>query len=349
VTLLKEELPSDSGSAQYLDAMDTATRRTEGYIESILLGMRPERQFSPEEFALEAVLNAALDHWNADAPPGRVVEVVRAIEPAAVFGDEKLWKSAVTQLLANARFALATGGKLEVELRRQTIPGTETERLGLGTDDVYSLVVRDHGFGMPANVAARAFEPFFTTRTQIKAAGLGLTIVHSVVQIHGGQVELRSQEEQGTAVTVWIPAGAGLQQRFASQGQNASRGSEMRKQVLLIEDDPLMKEVLRDWLGRIDLDVHTAAGAEEAWSVFQRKQNELALVITETDFKGGTGEEVYALFGQLNRTVPWIFLAGKRRPAIPVGGEDGRVGPLVMQKPVTLRALAEVVRRHAAG
>ena len=348
VTLLKEELPSNSSSAQYLEAMDTATRRTESYIDSILVGMRPERQFSPEEFSFDTVLNAALDQWMADAAPGRVVEVIRAIEPATVFGDEKLWKSAVTQLLGNARYALATGGTLEVELRRQRISAEEIERLGLGTEDLYSLTVRDNGFGMAPNVAERAFEPFFTTRTQIKAAGLGLTIVHSVAQIHGGQVELRTKEEQGTEVTVWVPAGPVAAQRFSSDRTAARRDAANRKKVLLIEDDLLMKEVLRDWLGRMDLEVHVAGDVEEANKIFGRKQGELALVISETDFKGGTGEEVYERLGEMNRGVPWIFLAGKRRPTIPVGVEDGSAGPLVMQKPVTLRALAEVVRRHAA-
>ncbi|MGZ8898649.1 MAG: ATP-binding protein [Limisphaerales bacterium] len=347
VTLLKEELPSNSGSAQYLDAMDTATRRTESYIDSILVGMRPERQFSPEEFAFDSLLNAALDQWSADAAPGRVVEVMRAIEPAMVFGDEKLWRSAVTQLLANARFALATGGKLEVELRRQTISGDEIARLGLGTDNLYCLTIRDNGFGMAPNVAERAFEPFFTTRTQIKAAGLGLTIVHSVTQIHGGQVELHSKEEQGTTVTVWIPASAVMAQRFAYDRGPQKRDSANRKKVLLIEDDPLMKEVLRDWLGRMDLEVHVAGDADEADRIFERKRGEFALVISESDFKGSTGEEVYGRLGEMNRGVPWIFLAGRRRPTIPVGAEDGSAGPLVMQKPVTLRALAEVVRRHA--
>ena len=347
VTLLKEEFPSNSGGAQYLEAMDTATRRTESYIESILVGMRPERQFSPQEFALDVLVNAALDQWSADAAPGRVVEVVRAIEPAMVFGDEKLWKSAVTQLLANARYALATGGKLEVELRRQMISGEEIERLGLGTDNLFSLIVRDNGFGMAPQVAERAFEPFFTTRTQIKAAGLGLTIVHSVAQIHGGQVELRTQEEQGTTFTVWIPARP-VDTRGSLSGRTPQkRELSNRKKVLLIEDDPLMKEVLRDWLGRMDLEVHVAGDADEADKIFGRKGGELALVISESDFKGSTGEEVYGRLGEMNRGVPWILLAGRRKPTLPIGPEDGSTGPLVMQKPVTLRALAEVVRRHA--
>ena len=346
VTLIKEELPADSSSAQYLEAMETAGKRTETYIDSILLGMRPHRHFSPAEFSLDGVVNEALERWSADSGPGMMLEVGREIERCTIYGDEKHWKNAVTQLFANARYALATGGRLEVELKRQSLSGEEIVRLGLGTDDVFRLVVRDDGFGMSREVVERAFEPFFTTRTQVKAAGLGLTIVHSVAHEHGGQVELTTAEDEGTVVTVWIPAAGFVRRGSSSSG--ASRAGE-KKKVLLVEDDVLMKEVLRDWLGRINLEVQFASTIDEAEKVFERKSGELALVITETDLKAGRGEEIYSRLSEVNPTVPWIFLAGRRRPEIRDGAsDDGSSAPLVMQKPVTLRALAEVVKKHAA-
>jgi CheY-like chemotaxis protein len=348
VALLKEELPGNSESTEYLTAMETATKRTEGYIDSILVAMRPERQFSPSEFSLDALLTEALARWSAEAPPGLMVEVKQEIEPCTMVGDERHWRNAVGQLLANARYALATGGRLEVELARKSLSPEEVVRLGLNTDEVFALTVRDSGFGMSGSVAQRAFEPFFTTRTQIKAPGLGLTIVHSVALIHGGQVELHTAEEQGTTVTVWIPASGFSGMRAPPSGRRAGAGTAVRKRVLLIEDDLLVKEVLRDWLGRMGLDVQIAGGPEEADKALNGRPKDLCLVITETDLRGGKGEEIYARLAETNPSVPWLFLAGKRKPEIPPGAEDGTPAPLVMQKPVTLRTLAEVVRRHAA-
>ena len=347
VTLLKEELPGDSRSAQYLETMEAAARKTEGYIESILLGMRPHRQFSPGEFSFEALLNTMLDRWSAENLAE--VEVQRRIESCTLLGDERHWRNALEHLLSNARYALATGGRLEVELTRRKISGEEIARLGLGGEDMYVLVMRDHGFGMTSRVADRAFEPFFTTRTQIKAAGLGLTIVHSVTQVHGGQVELRSVEDQGTTVTLWIPAaGARSLQKPGELGASSSPALQERKKVLLIEDDPLVKEVLRDWLGRFGLEVRVAASADEAEKLFERGQSQWALVICEADLREARGEEIYARFTAGHARAPWIFLAGNRKPEIQAGAEDGSPTPMLMQKPVTLRALAEVVRKHAA-
>jgi CheY-like chemotaxis protein len=254
----------------------------------------------------------------------------------------------VGQLLGNARYALATGGRLDVTLKHERISGEEVERLGMNTEEVAVLTVHDTGFGMSGSVARRAFDPFYTTRTQIKAAGLGLTVVHSIAQFHGGQVELQSTEEKGTTVTVWIPAN-GLGAQMFHGGGRSSAGYAERKKVLLIEDDPLVKEVLRDWLGRMNLDVHIVSSAEEVDAFFTRRMGELSLVITETDLKAGKGEDIHARFAnvQMRAVVPWIFLAGRRRPEFPDGMPDGGASPLVMQKPVTLRALAEVVRRHA--
>lgn len=348
VTLLKEDVAGDSGSAQYLAAMETATRRTETYIESVLLAMRPERQFDPVEFSFDTVLDESLAKWCAEGASGRLIEVNREVETCKIVGDERHWRNAVGQLLSNAQYALATGGKLEVSLKREQISGAEIERLGLWTEDVYLLVVKDLGFGMPTAVAERAFEPFFTTRTQIKAAGLGLTIVHSVAQIHGGQVELNSAEEQGTLVRVWIPA-EGFAADYGSLNRTSGATAVKKQQVLLIEDDPLVKEVLRDWLGRMGLEVQIASSAEEAGKILAREGGRLALVISETDLKEGKGEEIYERCAREGKeSAPWIFLAGRRRPEIPELTHDGNPVPMIMQKPVTLRALKEVVRRHAA-
>jgi CheY-like chemotaxis protein len=352
VTLLKEDLSGEAGGAQYLSAMETATKRAESYIEAVLLAMRPERQFNPMEFSLDQVLNDGLGRWRAELAPGTLVEVNQEIERCTFLGDERHWRNAVGQLLSNARYALATGGRLEVSLKREKLNPEEIERLGLMTDEVYTLEVNDSGFGMSAAAAERAFEPFYTTRTQIKAAGLGLTIAHSVAQIHGGQVELQSKEEQGTRVTMWIPANGVPSMRYGGLGRSARSGGVERREVLLIEDDPLVKEVLRDWLGRMGLDVHVAVNGEEAERYFRRAGGEMSLVITETDLKGGKGEEIYQRYAEMEgrgEPTPWIFLAGKRKPELPAGQQDGAPEPMVMQKPVTLRALKEVVRRHAAS
>jgi signal transduction histidine kinase len=99
----------------------------------------------------------------------------------------------VLALVTNAAQAVAQGGKIEVALAND------------GTEAV--LTVRDEGSGMPADVAARAFEPFFTTRAGV-GIGLGLPIVSGIVERHGGTVALDTAPGRGTTVTVRLPVRA---------------------------------------------------------------------------------------------------------------------------------------------
>jgi CheY-like chemotaxis protein len=348
LTLLKEELPASSTGAVYAGRIETAGRQTEKYIESILLGMRPHRQFSPSAFSFSGLLDSALDEWLAEIPSGTQIKVQRSIESGTLVGDERHWRSAIEHLLSNARYALATGGRLEVTLKRSALDGAEVQRLGLETEDVYELTVRDTGFGMPAETVTRAFEPFFSTRTQVKAPGLGLTIVHAVAQFHGGQVELQSVEDQGTTIKAWIPAhGVGGRDKLLSINA-APVAAKRKRKVLLIEDDPLINEVLRDWLGRFDFDVQIATSGQEAIKHFERKGPEWSLAIIETDLGGSRGEEIFRQLSPLNAKAAWIFLAGGRKPDFAGQKRDDPATPLVIQKPVTLRAFAEVVRRLVA-
>src|SRR5207253_1006930 len=119
---------------------------------------------------------------------------------------------------------------------------------------VFCLRVRDNGFGMSPEMARRAFEPFFTTRTHVKAPGLGLTIVHGITLFHGGQVELASAEDKGTTVTLWLPA----LRREGAESLAASQTAAPRKKALLIAEDPLIKEVLRSWLAAHQLETESA-------------------------------------------------------------------------------------------
>jgi CheY-like chemotaxis protein len=348
LTLLKEDLPANSPALGYANTMEAAARKSEGYIESILLGMRPHRQFSPREFSFDALVRESTEKWLAEIAEDAGVRLSMNLEAFNFYGDPKQWRNAIEHLLSNARFALAMGGNLEVRLSARTLPGQEIQRLGLGTADVYELVLSDDGFGMTSEVADRAFDPFFTTRTIVKAAGLGLTIVHGVTQFHGGQVELQTEEHKGTRVTLWIPAGGvNAGDKLAAVGAGRPVLPQRKKRVLLVEDDPLIKEVLRSWLNRFELEVQTVETAEAAAKTLERNPAEWVLAITETDLRSATGEEVYQKLCLVYPNLEWIFLAGKRSPVF--GSSAGGNEPLVMKKPFTLKALSEVVRRHAPG
>jgi CheY-like chemotaxis protein len=200
---------------------------------------------------------------------------------------------------------------------------------------------------MTSEVAERAFEPFFTTRAFIKAAGLGLTIVHSVTQFHAGQVELTTAPDEGTTVTLWLPKpGARSPERLASVGGSLFSSSKPRKKVLLIEDDPLVKEVLRAWVMGCELELHSTENAASALRLVHRDPEQWVLAICETQLKGGTGADIRS---ELQATLPhvdWIFLANKNESSARSADGTGSKEALVLRKPFSHKAFVEIVRKY---
>jgi two-component system cell cycle sensor histidine kinase/response regulator CckA len=338
LTLVSEELPGESTAAQYLKTMEGAARTTEGYIESILLAVRPQRQYSPKDFELGALVKEEVAAWAARIPASTEVRVETEIAAAPLHGDERHWRKLIEHLLSNARFALATGGTLRVVLRATELSTDEMQRLGLRTLEVYCLEVQDSGFGIPEQAMDRVFEPFFTSRAQSRGSGLGLTIVHTVAHFHDGQVELRSGEDQGTTLTVWIPRTAPTMGRSVVSGLLRQKPVKKRK-VLLVEDDRIVEQAMRGWIAALNFDVLTAETPSAAAKILARDPAGISLVITETVFPEGRGEEVWEAVTKVGG-LSCVFLAGRELP--------GRDAP-ILRKPISIRAFTEAILEHARG
>lgn len=159
------------------------------------------------------------------------------------------------------------------------------------------------------------------------------------------EVELDTVEGQGTTITVWVPFGAiAPNERRTPVDRSLEPRLVPKKMVLLMEEDPIANEVLRDWLSRCGFDVQAARSFDDAIQLFDRRAAEWALVVTETDLHEHRGEELFERLHPLNRSVSWIFLAGRRVPALSLDVN----GPIVLQKPFTMRTFAEILQKHVA-
>jgi len=127
----------------------------------------------------------------------------------AVFVDRTELETAVINLAANARDAMPGGGTLAISATVVTINGVAHPRATLGPGQYVCVVVSDTGTGMDAAVLARAEEPFFTTKQIGFGTGLGLSMAKGFAEQSGGGLTIESAPDQGTSVTVWLPAADG--------------------------------------------------------------------------------------------------------------------------------------------
>jgi signal transduction histidine kinase/CheY-like chemotaxis protein len=283
------------------------------------------RHVSLDEVARD-VLGLTRGHWQ-DGPRARGVSVevesrFGGVPP--VEGDPTALREAVTNLVLNAVDAMPAGGRLTVETR--------------AAGGRVSLVVADTGTGMSDTVLRRAHEPFFTTKG-VKATGLGLSVAYGIVRSHGGELTVESEEGRGTTVTLTLPRA--LTPPPPPPPPVPARPGALR--VLLVDDEPEVREALAEMLASHGHTVLPADGADEALARLEAEPD-LDLVLTDLVMPGRSG---------------WDVAVGvkARRPHVAVGlitgwGDTTDVDEarraavdFLVEKPVSIEALQEAVAR----
>ena len=200
--------------------------------------------------------------------------------------DEGQMSQLVNNLLLNARQASTGAGEVVVRARRRTLREGEIPSLAPGGH--VEISIQDRGHGIPPEALPRVFDPFFTTRAT--GTGLGLATSYSIVRRHGGHIGIASRVGEGTTVTVLLPAAQGTPEAEAVAPQGSELPRKLR--VLLMDDEPLVLRVGARHLGRLGLEVETAATGEDAVEKFRRHRADgcpFDLVILDLTVTGGMG------------------------------------------------------------
>lgn len=260
---------------------------------------------------------------------------------------------AMLNLVINARDAMPEGGEIRIALRRDALPADESD-LAAGRYTVIS--VQDSGKGMPADVAARAFEPFYTTKPSGRGTGLGLAQVMGVARLSQGTARLHSTPGQGTRVSLWLRAGelpdAGAKGVAAAEPEEApAAGAHAR--VLLVDDEADIRHTVSGLLGDAGYEVWSASSGNEATALVQAGFVPDILLVDYT-MPGETGVDLALALRQTLVDLPVLFLSGHVDRAVIAGAVPAA---RLLRKPfrvdellATLRALLrgqEAARRPA--
>ena len=180
--------------------------------------------------------------------------------PAAK-ADENQLEMALLNLVVNARDAMPAGGTIRISAAQERVPWSHRSQLPPG-DYIY-LSVADTGTGMDEATLARAVEPFFSTKGIGRGTGLGLSMVHGLASQLGGGMVISSQPGVGTNVEVWLPIMAFEAVATSSAGPGSPEHSGIRRTVLLVDDEELVRLATADMLTDFGYHVVEAHSAEE--------------------------------------------------------------------------------------
>jgi len=193
------------------------------------------------------------------------VNPAKGIPPVLV--DPGQLESALLNLVVNARDAMLEGGTLIIETTHECIgPDEPTADPELAPGHYVMITVRDSGIGMSPEDAARAIEPFFTTKPHGKGSGLGLSMVYGFAKQSGGGLLLRSALGKGTSVSILLPEAAHAIEEDDAElaSPNAPRGSET---ILLVEDQLQLRRAAKRMLLGLGYQVIEAENAAAARKV----------------------------------------------------------------------------------
>jgi len=246
-------------------------------------------------------------------------------------------ETALLNLVVNARDALPNGGEITITADQVSVPRTQGGR----RDGSYvRLSVSDNGTGMPAEVAARVTEPFFTTKGVGKGTGLGLSMVQGLAGQSGGWIEIESAVGKGTRIDLWLPiANAHLPVAGSNATETVEDAGE-RLVVLAVDDDPLVLTntvALLDELGHYVL---VANSGEEALVILQRHPD-IDLVLTDEVMPGLSGSQLAQRMKELRSTAAVALVSG-HADLHPSPGPDLATLPR-LAKPFTLAQLADFI------
>jgi PAS domain S-box-containing protein len=347
--VLMRTLVQDGSSLELLSEVDQASRRAAELTRQLLAFSR-QQVLQPRVLDLNEVVLGVSKMLRRML--GETIELVwrpgAAVDP--VFADPGQLEQIIVNLAVNARDAMPEGGQLTLETYNRSAVAAPVEPSEIAQRGYAVLAVHDAGIGMDEATRIRIFEPFFTTKGEC-GTGLGLSTVYGIVKQSGGQITVASQPGMGTTFEVYLPTATGSAHGFAPAGVSNGKltGHET---VLLVEDEPPVRRILRKVLLGSGYRVLEAANADEALRASAELHGRLDVLLTDVVMPGKTGRQLAERLLQERPGLKVIYMSGYTpSAALAVAGlEDGSA---FLQKPLRpvqlLSKLREVLDRPRAS
>jgi PAS domain S-box-containing protein len=341
---LLDQCPSESSTMRPLKQISDAAKRAASLTRQLLMFSR-RQVIQTKVLDLDAVLQNLANMLQRLLGEDIALETDYARDVPHIEADTGMLEQVVMNLAVNARDAMPGGGKLSLGTAAVSVESTyANQHPDARPGNFVCLSVTDTGCGMDRKTLERIFEPFFTTKEVGKGTGLGLATVYGIVKQHQGWVEVSSQLGAGTTFKIFFPAVARTVEA-ANEGADAPEpvhgGHET---ILVVEDEPVLREFVREYLESFSYRVLEAGCGAEALRVWDESNGEVDLLLTDMVMpEGMTGRD---LATQLKRRKPGlkvIYSSGYSPENL--GRDFGQSETVFLSKPYMPPQLARTVRQ----
>ncbi|TAN41072.1 MAG: PAS domain S-box protein [Nitrospirae bacterium] len=259
-----------------------------------------------------------------------------------IMADPTQMQQVVINLAVNARDAMPNGGRLSIETGIVGAENGAANEIRALEGRLLRLSISDNGSGIDKETQRKIFDPFFTTKESGKGTGLGLYMVHSIINNHGGYINLYSEPDKGTRFNIYLPVTSGERTEDTLELLELS-GTET---VLFIDDEPDIRELCRDMIEPLGYKVLLAGSGYEGINIYRLMKDEISLVVLDMVMPKMGGSEVFQALKNIKHDVNVMICSGFSHDGFAgidnliKGGASGFI-----QKPFTRNAIAHAIRQ----
>jgi len=333
---------------RYVDVALHSAKRAASLTQRLLAFSR-RQTLSPKIIDVNALVVGMEDLIRRSIGPSIRLEVIGAAGLWSTLVDPPQLENALLNLSINARDAMPHGGTLTIETANVRLDDGQANERDLQPGKYITLSVRDTGVGMSKEVASRAFDPFFTTKPLGQGTGLGLSMIYGFARQSGGQIQILSEKDRGTTITLYLPRNAAAPARIESDRRPLAADIEgAGKLVLVVDDEPSIRMLVAEVLNEAGFATLEASDGPSALRIMEMSAK-IDLLITDVGLPGGmNGRQLADAVCALRPTMKILFITGYAENVV-VGSGRLDHGMQVLTKPFTMNVLKKRIQQMLPG
>jgi signal transduction histidine kinase/CheY-like chemotaxis protein len=260
-------------------------------------------------------------------------------------------------LAVNARDAMPNGGRITIKINCRDVNDGECAKPDkLPAGEYAEVTVHDTGVGMDKDTLAHVFEAFFTTKKEGKGTGLGLSIVKSIMKENHGFIDVQSKPGSGTTFLLYLPRGEYEEaeeepvhepEPQKKEESTVEPADQEKETILLVEDDPMIRNLVLQTLKVKGYNVLTAEDGWEGVKIARNHKGRIDLLLTDVVMPGMGGAELAVAMKELYSGIHILFMSGYSRAQLEDEGVPADAA--VLEKPFTPDKVISLVRKHLSG
>lgn len=344
--MVQGESPVGTRTREDIDQVVKASLRAKELVKQILAFSR-QTDFEPRELQPALIIEEAVKMLRPSLPTTIDIQQDIDSEVGVILADPIQIHQILTNLTTNAFHAMEeTGGTLSISLKNKELtPVNLISEPDVQPGLFVQITVGDSGSGIAPDIKDKIFDPYFTSKETGKGTGMGLSIVHGIVNNCGGFISFQSELGEGSTFQVFLPIAEKQEVGGIVVDQQVQIGKD---RILFIDDEKILTELGKTMLERLGYHVTVCNSSLEALAVFHNQPSQFDLVITDQTMPDMTGADLARRMIQIRPDIPIILCTGyssiiSEEEAKLIGIQEFAFKPLSMKDlSVLIRKVLEV-------